>query len=118
MGVVKSTNLVPFHGTRPAVSPRALRTGGDRLLGRHRATARGHRILLSVTAPLTAGVVWTLFAAPGATIRTSPLVRFLVELTVFTAATTGRLRRGRLVLAAVLGLCYAVNRTLIAVWDQ
>jgi hypothetical protein len=79
---------------------------------------RGLRILLAVTAPLTVGVVWMLFVAPGATIRTAPLVRFLVELAVFTAASTGLLRRGRLALAADLGVGYAVKRGLIAVWDQ
>ena len=79
---------------------------------------RGRRLLLAVAAPVTVGVVWVLFVAPGATIHSPPAVRFLVELAVFAAAASALLRRGHLVLAALLSLCYAVNRTLMAVWDQ
>ena len=79
---------------------------------------RGRRILLAVAAPVLVGVVWMLFVAPGATIQTAPVLRFLVELAVFAAAASALLQRGHLVLAAALGLCYAVNRTLMAVWDQ
>ena len=79
---------------------------------------RGGRTLLAVAAPLTVGVVWMLFVSPGATIHTPPVVRFLVELAVFGAATAALLRRGRVALAAALGLCYAVNRALMAAWDQ
>ena len=76
------------------------------------------RLLLAVAAPLTVGVVWMLFVAPGATLDPPPVLRFLVELAVFAAAASALLHRGHLVLAALLGLCYAVNRTLMAVWDQ
>ena len=76
------------------------------------------RVLLAVAAPLTLGVVWVLFVAPGATIHTPPVLRFLVELAVFAAAASALLHRGHLVLAALLSLCYAINRTLMAVWDQ
>jgi hypothetical protein len=79
---------------------------------------RGRRLLLAVAAPLTVGVVWMLFVAPGATIHTGPVVRFLVELAVFAAAASALLRRGHLVLAGVLGLGYAANRALMAVWHQ
>ena len=79
---------------------------------------RGRRILLAVATPLAVGVVWMLFVAQGATIHTHPVVRFLVELAVFAAAASALLRRGRVALAAVLGLSYAVNRALMAVWDQ
>ena len=79
---------------------------------------RGRRILLAVATPLAVGVVWMLFVAPGATIHAQPVVRFLVELAVFAAAASALLRRGRVALAAVLGLSYAVNRALMAVWDQ
>ena len=79
---------------------------------------RGRRILLAVAVPLLVGVVWMLFVAPGATIQTGPVLRFSVELAVFAAAASALLQRGHMVLAAVLGLCYAVNRALMAVWDQ
>jgi hypothetical protein len=59
-----------------------------------------------------------LFVAPGATLDPPPVLRFLVELAVFAAAVSALLQRGHLALAALLGLCYAVNRTLMAVWDQ
>jgi hypothetical protein len=79
---------------------------------------RGRRVLLAVAAPVVVGVVWMLFVAPGATIQTTPVLRFLVELAVFAAAAAALLQHGHMVLAAVLGLCYAVNRALMAVWDQ
>ena len=76
------------------------------------------RVLLAVAAPLTVGVVWMLFVAPGATLHIPPVLRFLVELAVFAAAASALLQRGHMVLAALLGLCYAVNRVLMEVWDQ
>jgi hypothetical protein len=79
---------------------------------------RGRRAFLAVAAPVVVGVVWMLFVAPGATIHTPPALRFVVELTVFTAAASALLQRGHLVLASALGLGYAVNRALMAVWDQ
>ena len=79
---------------------------------------RGRRLLLGVAAPLTVGVIWTLLVAPGATIHTGPVVRFLVELAVFATAAWALLRRGHALLAAALGLGYAANRALMAVWDQ
>ena len=59
-----------------------------------------------------------LFVAPRATIELPPVLRFLVELAVFAAAASALLQRGHVALAAVLGLSYAVNRALMAVWDQ
>ena len=79
---------------------------------------RGRRVLLAVAVPVLVGVVWMLFVAPGATLDTPPVLRFLLELALFAAAASALLHRGHLVLAALLGLGYAVNRTLMAVWDQ
>ena len=79
---------------------------------------RGRRVLLAVATPVVVGVVWLLFVAPGATIHAGPVLRFLVELVVFAAAASALLLRGQTVLAALLALGYAVNRALMAVWDQ
>ena len=76
------------------------------------------RVLLAVAAPVTLALVWMLFVAPGATVHTPPVLRFLVELAVFAAAASALLQRGHMVLAALLGLCYSANRALMAVWDQ
>ena len=62
--------------------------------------------------------MWVLVLAPGATIQTTPWVRLLVELVVFVAAGAALVRRRRVVLAVVLGVGYAVNRALMAAWDQ
>ena len=112
MGLIRSTNLALRFVLELCALAATAYCGGT---GQRR---RGRRILLAVTGPLTVGVVWMLFVSPRATIHTSPLVRFLVELAVFTAAATGLARRGRLALAAALGVGYAVNRALMAVWDQ
>ena len=112
MGPIKSANLaLRFLLELCALAATAYRGAtGER--------PHGRPILLAVAAPVTVGVVWVPFVAPGATIHTRPVTRFLVELAVFAAAASALLRRGRVALAAVLGLCYAVNRALMAVWDQ
>ena len=112
MGLIKSANLALRFVLELCV------LAATAYWGATSGRARSSRILLAIAAPLSVTVVWVLFVAPGATIHTLPVVRFLVELAVFAAAASALLRRGRVALAAVLGLCYAVNRALMVVWDQ
>ena len=112
MGLIKAANLALRFGLELcALAATAYwgATSGGRL---------GSRILLAVAAPLAVATVWALFVAPKAAIHTQPLVRFLVELAVFAVAALALLRREQVALAALLGLCYAVNRALMIVWDQ
>jgi hypothetical protein len=41
-----------------------------------------------------------------------------VELVVFVSAVVALVQRGRAVLGVGLGFCYAINRALMAAWDQ
>lgn len=79
---------------------------------------RAWRLLLAVVAPLTVSVVWVLFVAPRSVVHVEPWARFLVEVAVFLAAAVALLRRRRVVLASLLGVGFAVNRALMAAWDQ
>jgi hypothetical protein len=76
------------------------------------------RVGLAVGAPIVAAIGWVLFVAPNATFDVGPVARFVVELLVFGAATAGLAVRKRRGLALLLAGSYAVNRVLMAVWDQ
>jgi hypothetical protein len=78
----------------------------------------GRAILLAVAAPTVAAVAWFLFVAPSAALDAGRVVRLLVELLVFGAATAALLARGRPVLALLLALVYIANRVFMSVWDQ
>jgi Protein of unknown function (DUF2568) len=95
-----------------------VRLSGTGLLG---ATKRFHhavRILLAISVPLTAAVVWRLIVAPRAPFQVGSVARFGVELLVFAAAIAALAVRHRPVLALILTLLYIINRVLIAVWHQ
>ncbi len=112
MDLVKSTNLV-LRFLLELCALAALAYWG--------ATTRFHlawRILLAITVPLTAAVVWGLIVAPGASLQVGFVARFGVELLVFAAAIAALVARHRLVLALILALLYIINRVLMAVWDQ
>ena len=112
MDVVKQANLA----LRFALELAALAA-----LGYCGATADKGRLVrvgLAVVAPLVAATAWVLFVAPGATVDVGPVVRLVVELLVFGAATAGLLVRGRRRLALAFAGIYVVNRVLIGVWDQ
>ena len=76
------------------------------------------RVALAVGAPIVTAIEWVLFVAPSATFDVGPVARFAVELLVFGAATAGLAARKRRRLALLLAGSYAVNRVLMAVWDQ
>jgi len=82
------------------------------------ATNRAVRVLLAFAAPAVAAAASALFVSPNATIAAGPVVRWVVELLVFGAATVGLLARGRPVLALLLALIYIANRVFMTVWDQ
>jgi Protein of unknown function (DUF2568) len=82
------------------------------------ATSRGMRILWAVAAPAVAAFAWFLFVAPNAAVDAGPVVRLLVELLVFGAATAALLARGRPVLAVLVVLLYIANWVLMSVWEQ
>jgi Protein of unknown function (DUF2568) len=76
------------------------------------------KIGLAIAAPLVAAVAWVLFVAPNATLDAGPVVRLVVELLVFGAAAAGLVSLGRTGLGVGLAVVYALNRLLMAVWDQ
>jgi Protein of unknown function (DUF2568) len=76
------------------------------------------RIILAITVPLAAAVVWALIVAPGAPLQVGSIARFGVELLVFVAAIAALVARRRLVLALIFGFLYVINRVLMVVWHQ
>ena len=76
------------------------------------------RWTLGIGAPLLAAIVWGTFVAPKATVVVSSPVRFGLELLVFGAAVAALFAAGRPGLAIALGVVYAINRVLVAVWEQ
>ena len=67
------------------------------------------RVLLAITFPLVAAVVWGMFIAPKAPRRLSDPAKVLVELVLFAAAVVGLAVVGHPVLAGVFAVVLVVN---------
>jgi hypothetical protein len=76
------------------------------------------KIALSAGVVLVAATAWGLVVAPNAPFGTASLARWGVELTVFACAAGALVGAGWPRLAVVLVVVYALNRALMAVWDQ
>lgn len=73
------------------------------------------RVLLAVAAPLAAGVVWGLFAAPRARIRMPVLGVLAVKAVVFAVTALAAYAAGLHVLAVVVGVIAFLSACLAAV---
>jgi hypothetical protein len=73
---------------------------------------------LGIGAPLLAAVVWGAFVAPKAVVSVSAPARLALELAVFASAVAGLAAARQTSLAWTLGVAYAINRILIAIWGQ
>ena len=76
------------------------------------------RLLLSAGAVGVATAAWMLWVAPGSSADVAPVVRWTVEIAVFAAAVVALVGGGRSRPAILLAVAYAVNRALMAAWDQ
>lgn len=76
------------------------------------------KIALSAGVVLAAATAWGLVVAPNATFGSGALLRWGVELTVFACAAGALVATDRPRLAVVLVVVYALNRALMAAWDQ
>jgi len=83
-------------------------------------TGRGTvaKVGLGIGAPLLAAVVWGTFVAPRAPVEVPGPVRLALELAVFGSAAAALYAAGRPSVAGALAVTYAVNRVLMAVWNQ
>ncbi|PYE50410.1 YrdB family protein [Deinococcus yavapaiensis] len=81
-------------------------------------TSLGMRVLLAVTAPLLAAVVWGALVSPRAPVRLPLSLHLLVQLFVFGAAVAALFAVGRSTLAWTLGLVALGNVALLLVWRQ
>ena len=83
-------------------------------------TGRGTiaKLGLGIGAPLLGAVIWGTFVAPRTPVEVPGPVRLALELTVFGPAAAALYAAGRPSLAWALAVAYAVNRALMAVWDQ
>jgi hypothetical protein len=83
-------------------------------LDRHTAV----RIGAGIGAPLTAAVVWALFASPNTAIAVAAPLKVVIQLTVFAVATGALAHTGKPRLAATFAALAVANTALIAIWGQ
>ncbi|CAI6086616.1 YrdB family protein [Cohnella sp. JJ-181] len=76
------------------------------------------RWLLGIGAPILAAIVWGAFLSPKASVPLDGSLKLAIELAVFCLAAGALYAAGRPAGAAALLAVWAVNRILIAVWDQ
>jgi hypothetical protein len=71
------------------------------------------RVGLAIALPLVAAVVWGMFIAPKAPRRLTDPAKLLVELVLFSAASTGLAAVGYPLLAVVLAVLVVVNTAVL-----
>ncbi|MFC3799037.1 YrdB family protein [Cohnella sp. GCM10012308] len=74
--------------------------------------------MLGIGAPVLAAVVWGAFLSPKASIPLGGGLKLAIELAVFVVAAAALYAAGRQASASALLAVWAVNRILMAVWDQ
>jgi hypothetical protein len=84
------------------------------------ATRRGRRsrILLGISVPLVAVVVWGVFGTAGAPIPASPTVRVMLRFTFFAVVVSALLSTSHALIGAGVGLVYLVNSVALAMWGS
>ncbi|SFB56330.1 Protein of unknown function [Cohnella sp. OV330] len=80
--------------------------------------ASAYRWMLGIGSPAVAAVVWGAFLSPKASVPLHAGLKLAIELAVFGVAAAALYAAGRPASAAALLGVWAVNRILIAVWDQ
>lgn len=76
------------------------------------------KILLGIGAPLLAAVIWGLFVSPKAAVPLDLPLRLMPETLVFGSAVAALFATGHPILAVVLLIVAAVNRTLVLAWER
>lgn len=76
------------------------------------------RILLGVSAPLLAAVLWGIFMAPKAARPLDTPIHQIAELVIYALAFTALYVAGQPTLSAIFVIVYAVNFVLRLVWKQ
>ena len=75
-------------------------------------------LLAGIAAALVAATVWGVLIAPKASRRLPDPARFLLELTLFAAATAAFVDVGQSVVAAVFAVAAVVTAVLVRVWPE
>jgi hypothetical protein len=78
----------------------------------------GMRILLGLGAPLLAGVIWGLFAAPKAQKRLQGLALTGLEIALLGAGVAALSAAGQFRLAWIYAVLLVINRIVWIVWKQ
>jgi hypothetical protein len=76
------------------------------------------KVAISAGVVLVAATAWGLVVAPNAPFGAAALARWGVELTVLACAAGALVATDRPRLTVVLVVVYALNRALMAAWDQ
>jgi hypothetical protein len=83
-------------------------------LDRHTAV----RIGMGIAAPLTAAVVWALYASPNTAIDVAAPLKVAIQLVVFAVAAGALAHTGKPRLAATFAALAVANTALITIWGQ
>jgi hypothetical protein len=73
---------------------------------------------VGIAAPVLAAVAWGLFVSPRARLAVADLPRLLVELSLFAAAVAALVDAGHATLALILGIAYALDRSLLVAQNR
>ncbi len=76
------------------------------------------KIVLSIAAPLLAGVIWGLFLAPRSLKRLTGLPYLLLKWVIFGAAAIGLVAAGQILPAVAFVVVALINQILLIVWNQ
>jgi hypothetical protein len=86
--------------------------------GFHLDRSKTVRIVAGIGAPLTAAVIWAMFASPNTTIPVTGPVKVAIQWLVLGLATAALLRVGQGRLAVMFAGVAGANAALIVLWGQ
>lgn len=77
--------------------------------GCHMSSTALPEVVLAISAPLAAAILWGTFVSPKARVRVPAAVRLCIELLIFTAAISGLAGSGSPKLALALAIVLAIH---------
>jgi hypothetical protein len=76
------------------------------------------KIVLGISAPLVAAVVWGVFVSPQAPVRLPGVLVLILQVLVFGSAAAALVATGHRTLALAFAVIVVINAVLMYVWGQ
>lgn len=76
------------------------------------------KVFLALLVVLIVSAIWGIFLSPKRQVLLPGAARLLLEVALFALAVVALAATGHPTLAAALAIVYAINRTLISLWQQ